>query len=337
MEKNKGAVVVGCGAVGPVHAQVIQECEGARLAGVCDIVSERAQRLAEEHGCKVYDSYTQVLMDAEVDAVHLCTPHYLHAPMAREAVKHGKHIVIEKPFAMNLKEAEALGAELLAQQVKVCCILQNRYTPCIQKMKEMIDSGAYGAVKGGRGLLTWQRTPEYYRSEAWRGRWDTEGGGLLINQAVHLLDLMTYLGGECADLSGTIANRTLQDVIEVEDTAEATLYTKTGQILHFFATNGYCANTPFDLEIILENAALRFQDNKLYLHQEDRTEEIATNKVTQKGKAYWGNGHWNLIQAFYHALHGEADTYTSIADGIAAVRLVDGIYRSAKTGKHVSF
>lgn len=83
MKKDKGAVVVGCGAIGPVHAQVIRECEGVRLAGVCDIVPERAQRLAAEHGCKAYDSYTKVLMDSEVDAVHICTPHYLHAPMAR--------------------------------------------------------------------------------------------------------------------------------------------------------------------------------------------------------------------------------------------------------------
>lgn len=336
MEKNKRAVVVGCGAIGPVHAQMLYECQGAQLLGVCDIVGERTQNLAAEYHCKTYDSYAQVLADPEVDVVHICTPHYLHAPMAREAARHGKHLVIEKPFAMNREEAEALGAELSVQQVKICCVLQNRYTPCMQKMKEIVDSGDYGAVMGGRGLLTWQRTADYYRSGAWRGRWETEGGGLLINQAVHLLDLLTYVGGECASLVGTIANRTLQDVIEVEDTAEATLYTKKGKILHFFATNGYCANTPFDLEIVLEKAMLRFQNNKLYLQQGDTVEEVASNKSTQTGKAYWGNGHRNLIQAFYRALQGESDDYTSIAQGVAAVRLVDGIYQSAKTGKRVT-
>ncbi len=335
MEKKYNAVVVGCGAIGPVHAQVLQHCEGAQLYGVCDILPERAEYLAKQQGCKVFAKFEMVLADKAVDVVHICTPHYLHMPMAIEAGQWGKHLVIEKPMAMNRKEADKLQRHLSASSTKACCILQNRYTPCVEAMKQEIDSGKYGAVKGGRGLLTWQRTAEYYQSASWRGRWATEGGGLLINQAVHLLDLLTYLGGKCHHIQGNIANRTLQGIIEVEDTAEATLYTEAGSLLHFFATNGYCDNTPFDVEIVLEKATLRFMDGKLFLRQNGETEEIVSNQSPAVGKTYWGNGHWKLIQNFYWALQGKKFPYTGVKEGAEAVCLVDAIYQSAKEKKPI--
>ena len=220
------AVVVGCGAIGPVHAGVLSDCPDAVLYGVCDIQPDRADALAAKYGCKAYYDFDAVVCDPDVDVVHLCTPHYLHAPMAVEAARRGKHVVMEKPFAMNNREAAEAAEHIRESGVKLCAVLQNRYTPCIVKAKELIDGGTYGKVLGAKGLLTWHRPPEYYASGEWRGKWATEGGGLVINQAVHLLDLLTYLGGSCEAICASMDNRTLQGVIEVEDTAEATLYWK---------------------------------------------------------------------------------------------------------------
>lgn len=329
------AVVVGCGNIGPVHADAVAKSAHAALYGVCDILPERADALAGKYGCRAFYALADVLSDENVDVVHICTPHYLHDTQAVACAQAGKHLVVEKPFALNLARAQAAAETIAKTGVSVCAVLQNRYTPCVVKAKELIDSGCYGRVLGGKGVLTWQRTPAYYASADWRGKWATEGGGLVINQAVHLLDLLEYLGGRCEAITATMANRTLSGVIEVEDTAEATLYGKDGVLLHFFATNGYCANVPFDLEIQLEHAALRYTWDALYVVQDGHLTEVARNSAEVPGKPYWGGGHFVLLDGFYGALAGEGGSYTGLSEGLDGVRLVDGLYASARTGKQV--
>ncbi len=338
MGKRLNAVVVGCGAIGPVHMNAIIKAESANLYGVCDIDKMRVESFAREYNCKGYTLFEDVLNDKNVDSLHICTPHYLHLPMIKEAAEAGKRLVVEKPFALDYDSAFEAVNMLEKRGIETCAILQNRLNNCIVKMKEIINGGKYGKLLGAKAFLTWMRTPKYYESADWRGRWDTEGGGLIINQAVHLLDLLYYLGGEVESIKGTIDTRVLGDTIEVEDTAEATLYYKNGGVAHFFATNAYSMNSPFFIELHLENGILRYSDNKLYKVIDNGLRQIASDlKSNNKEKCYWGSSHEKAISDFYAVLCKESlGGYIAARDSLPSMALVSALYESSRNGKRVT-
>lgn len=332
MRKPVHAVIIGCGAIGPVHAAALAESEAVRLYGVCDILGERAQALAEPYGCLTYPDLEQVLSDPEVDSIHICTPHYLHAEMAIRAARKGKHIVLEKPVAMNAAEAKQVSDAVSAAGVRCCAILQNRLNPSVEKAKRLIEEGVLGRMLGIKGFLTWKRTPEYYRSEAWRGKWETEGGGLLINQAVHMLDMMYYLGGDVLAVKGNIDTRVLEDVIEVEDTADASFYYADGKAGFFFATNGHSMNSPFFIEMHMEQGLLRYIDDQLILKREGGDEVLAHDRKGTLGKSYWGIGHARVIDDFYRSLaEGRSGGYIGLEEASCSMGMLDAIYASSKS------
>ncbi|WP_040949981.1 Gfo/Idh/MocA family protein [Gorillibacterium massiliense] len=332
MTKRK-AVVIGCGAIGPIHAAAIVRSADAELYGVCDIVEARAATLAEQYQCRTFTAYEDVLADPAIDSVHICTPHYLHAEMAIHAARAGKHIVLEKPIALNLVEARTIKAVVKETGVACCTVLQNRLNPSVEKAKEWIAAGKLGNMLGIKGFLTWRRTAEYYHSEAWRGKWATEGGGLLINQALHMLDLMSYLGGEITATKGNIDTRVLQDCIEVEDTADATLYYKDGKTGLFFATNGHSQDSPFFIEMHMEKGIIRYMDNQLTVRTDSGSDLLATDEKTVLGKAYWGSGHALQIGSFYRSLAEGGCNYPGLEDAAASLGLLLAIYKSSKTRK----
>lgn len=328
----KNAVIIGCGAIGPVHAAAIAEADGVRLYGVCDIVEERAQALASQYSCRSFADIAQALGDPQVDSVHICTPHYLHAPMAVQAAEAGKHVVLEKPVALNVEEARGIVRAVERAGVKCCVILQNRFNPSVELAKQWIKAGTLGKLLGLKGYLTWKRTPEYYQAAEWRGKWATEGGGLLINQAVHMLDMLHYLGGPIASLKGSMDTRVLQDVIEVEDTAEATLFYEDGKTGLFYATNGYIANSPFFIELHFEQGLLRYMDQQLVLKTQDEERPLTSDKAAAIGKGYWGSGHSGLIAAYYRSFASGKKEYTDLSDAACSMGLLDAIYASARNG-----
>lgn len=326
--KQLQCVVIGCGAIGPIHMEAIVACDAANLYGVCDILPERAQRYSQQYRCKAFSSIEEVLSDPAVDSVHICTPHYLHVPMALAAAKAEKRIVLEKPIAMNTKDA-AIVAQAL-ENIPCCAIFQNRYNPCVKRMKHAVDKHTYGELLGLKGILTWCRTPQYYQSADWRGKWATEGGGLVINQAVHMLDLLQFLGGGAAAIQAHYDTRVLGDVIEVEDTAEATLYLHSGKLAHFYAINTYSTNSPYDIELHFERGILRYMYGKLYLVSGDALQLLESDDNAGKGKVYWGAGHAYVINAFY-----QGTDYTTISDALASISLVEGLYRSSRENKKI--
>lgn len=331
--KARNAVIIGCGAISHVHAAAIAGLEHASLYGVCDIVPERSRSLAESHGCHSYTDIGQVLGDDQVDSIHICTPHYLHAPMSVMAAQAGKHIVLEKPAAMNLAEFQTVHEAVSNSGVNCCVILQNRYNPSVAAARRWIDEGMLGQMRGIKGFLTWKRSAEYYRGSNWRGRLATEGGGLLINQAVHMLDMLFFLGGEIESVKGNTDTRVLRDVIEVEDTAEATLYYKDGKTGLFYGTNGYSSNSPFFIEMDFEGGLLRYMDGQLILVADGKQEVVASDQSATIGKSYWGDSHRTLIQHFYDSFHGDTacagQRYTDLSDAACSMQLLDAIYASS--------
>lgn len=333
---KKNVVIVGYGSVAPVHAGVVDGCDKTVLYGICDCDSKKLEKAAKDYDCKLFESYDDVLADPNVDSVHICTPHHLHAEMVIKAIECGKYVVVEKPAGINMDEINKLRTVCAGKEKNICAILQNRLNSGIQEMRRIINSGEYGKVLCGKVFLTWHRTPEYYAHDEWRGKWATEGGGVVVNQAVHALDMMEYVMGRFAEVEASIDNRTLSDYIEVEDTAEAFITTESGARVLFYASNGYGVSTPFDLEVQLEDAVLKYMHSKLYVIKGDEMTEITKDgRCPVPGKHYWGTGHSELLNNFYSALNGSDDYYTTITDGLDAARLVAAIYESAKTNKRV--
>lgn len=316
--------IVGCGAIAPVHAQALSLFENARLYAVCDINKERTDAFAEKYGARAYYSYDECIADENIDIIHICTPHYLHFEMICRALESGKRVVCEKPAVMKKSELEALFANYDVS--KVFPIVQNRKNTCVEELKRIIKEENVGRLIGVKGILTWFRDADYYNSGEWRGTKDYEGGGVLINQAVHTLDLMVYFGGGMKRVNASMRNNSLKGVIEVEDTLDAYIEFENGARGIFYATNAYAKNSPMQLELEFENGSFKYTDGLL----------ISDGRVLCKdlgefeGKSYWGSGHAKTLYDFY-----EKNKRFSLADIKDTMDAMFAIYESAELGKEI--
>lgn len=327
----KRACIVGFGNIGPVHAAALDQLSSAQWYGVCDIDPQKLQRAADRPDVRKYQSYSEVLADPQVDAVHLCTPHDLHAPMTEQALNAGKDVVLEKPAAINLQELEKLKDTIEHAANRVCVMLQNRHNACVVKLKSI--TAKKSRPLGACGFLTWKRDAAYYASAGWRGKLATEGGALLINQAIHLLDLMQYFCGTPIGVKGNTFTHVLEHVIEAEDTAESVLWFPDGCRGMFYATNAFSADMPFRLELVYPDVTYRYSDGFLYeIRQNAMPQVIAADHPAKTGKSVWGSAHESVLRAFYNNEPG----YGTIQDAYNAHRLVYAIYQSAaQSGQYI--
>ncbi|MBQ7901342.1 MAG: Gfo/Idh/MocA family oxidoreductase [Clostridia bacterium] len=324
----KNACIVGYGAIGPVHADAIDQLEQCSLYAVCDINADRAKKCTDKYNCLYYSDFDTMLHDDNIDVVHVCTPHYLHKSMAMAALAAGKDVVLEKPVAMTRSKFEELEAfaDNIQNGKKVCVMLQNRTNACVVKMMDIFkNDDSTGKLEGILANLAWHRDEEYYNQDPWRGNWKYEGGGLLINQAVHLLDLMVYFGGDVSEVKSNISHWYITN-IEVEDNANALIKFTSGINGVFNATNCHSTDAPFYLELQFENMRLRYADGALYKICDDDIQIIEHDKKAEVGKAYWGSGHQRVIDAFYSSLHGDDTVYADIHDARNAMELVYSMY-----------
>lgn len=318
--------VIGLGVIGNVHLDVIQQSDEAVLVALCDINKETLDTKTQKHNVKGYCNYEEMITNETLDVVHICTPHYLHKEMMIAVAKQGIHVMCEKPVVMNPQEAQEVKAALKNERVKVGVVFQNRYNPTIQKVWEYINNEELGELKAITSRVYWQRKAPYYSESNWRGKYKTEGGGVLINQAIHTLDLMQWMGGSVKNVEGTYKTHLLKDVIEVEDTAEAIINYENGIRGFFYATNGYINNRAVEMEWEFEQGLLRLLDRRLYLHKGEEFKAIAHDSKKYNAKGYYGNSHQTAIETFYHAVMNDTDNYitvkeaSKVLDVIAALR-----------------
>lgn len=288
----KNVCIIGCGNIGPIHIEAVRKCKKALLYGICDI-NKNKKEIADNLGVKFFDSFDAVLLDRDVDAVHICTPHFLHFSMIKKAIESGKMVACEKPAVMTKAEFELLrnipGIE------DVCFVMQNRLNRSIEALKEIIDSKVFGELTGINSILLWHRTKKYYDSSAWRGKKETEGGGVLINQSIHNLDLLSYLAGDIIAVKTHMTNYSLNDCIEVEDTCMSYLKFKSGINGVFFATNANAENDASEISVYFEKGEAKYCFDKLFINGEVHCENI---KPTI-GKDYWGTSHESVVINFY--------------------------------------
>ena len=229
MAKQVRVGVIGCGNIGKTHAKAFVEIAGVDLAACCDGDGARAEALAELHGVPhVFTDVGELLRSGTVDAVTVCTPHPTPADIVVAAAAAGVHVICEKPLAVSIGEANRMVAAAEAGGIKFAGIFQRRFWPAAQRIRTAIDDGKLGRITHGECRVYIWRPEAYFAADAWRGKWATEGGGALMNQAVHAIDLLQWYLGPVTEVFGRWAKLRDGDYIDVEDTAVATLVCANG-------------------------------------------------------------------------------------------------------------
>lgn len=332
--------IVGCGGISKCHLSAIDSLkdEGAVLVAAADIIPERAQSVAESFGCKAYTDYLQMLDNEKIDVLHICTPHYLHTEMAVEALKRNINIVLEKPCAASKEDLVKLFEAQKASKAKSAVCFQNRYNSSVVFLKKLLQSGEYGKINGARAILAWKRDADYYAKDAWRGTIKEECGGVLINQAIHTHDLMTYLLDKpTKTIDAKVSNFHLKNEIEVEDTASVYFTFTDGTRAVYYATTACPWNCAPMIDIECEKGILRLEGNAVYKVDADEAVILYSKKSTSPivGKKEWGNSHYKLIKDFYSCIKSGEQFSIDVFEAGRAVAELLGAYSSSETGQTV--
>jgi predicted dehydrogenase len=262
------AIIGSAANIAAAHRSAIQKLPGAELVAMCDVDGVRGRADADRYGCRFFENYRALLVESSADIVVICTPHPLHAPIAIECVRAGMHAFVEKPLAIGIGEADRLVNEARAADRLVGVSFQQRFHPAIESMKRFLDDGELGPVVRALVIEPFPRPRAYYQSGPWRGTWAGEGGGVLMNQASHTLDLLCYLVGQPVRVWGW--TRTRHHAIETEDTAQAMFELENGAP-GYFATGTAEGGARRQLQILGERAALELNGDVLTIHRFERT------------------------------------------------------------------
>lgn len=320
------AAVVGLGDISAIHLDAIAGNPGIRLVGVCDVDPDRAARTASERGVPGFTDHQALFEALHPQVVHVTTPHHQHVPVALDAIDAGVHVLTEKPVAHTVAEGQRLVERAAAASVKVGVVLQNRYNPTSVAIRDLLAAGTLGPITGGRAAVWWSRTPAYYAASPWRGRWSESGGGVLINQAVHTLDLLLWFLGDPVAMRGTAATLALADTIEVEDTATVVMDHEQGVRSVFFATNAHHTNADVELQLIGRDGSATLTDGRVLLTDGAGTRQVATDARPSGERSYWGLSHALLIDEFYATLEDPEPFWLSPAVGVRALTVLRSVY-----------
>lgn len=328
--KKLRIAVIGCGRISVLHFDAIKNSRYVELVACCDIKSERSEFAANKYGCKSYTDYEKLLAEGRPDAVHICLPHYLHSKVAIAAFERGIHVLTEKPMDIDLHSAERAALCADKNGVKFGVIMQCRYNDSVQLVKQALDSGKLGKIVSARSTLTWARPDSYYAESDWKGTWDKEGGGVIIDQAIHSIDLVNWLvQSEPEVVSCSMANRG-HSAVRVEDSAEGLITYANGVRYGFYAMNNYGCDEPIEIRLLCENGKAVFgYDDAVIRYNDGTVEEVhadACKPVVDGSKDYWGFRHAKQIEQFYKACLGLENLEISGREALKTHKLIMEIY-----------
>ncbi|WP_154605731.1 MULTISPECIES: Gfo/Idh/MocA family protein [Arthrobacter] len=318
--------VIGCGDVSAIHFAAIVGIAEAELVAVCDTDPGRLAAAMDAYDAPGYTDYSEMFDSVRPDVVHICTPHAEHVDPAIAALERGINVVGEKPLASTLEDGDRLVAAAAASSARMGVCFQNRYNVAVRVMADRISSGEFGSVVGGAATVMWHRTPEYYQNRPWRGTWAGGGGGLLMNQAIHTLDLLQWMLGEVTGVSGHAATHSLADFIEVEDTAELVLTHENGARSVLYATLANSLNAPITVSVEMEKAQLELRGDLTITHSDGRVETIQERRAASGGRDYWGVSHELLIADFYTQLGQDGPFWLDPAEAAKSLRIIKAVY-----------
>lgn len=341
-----GFGIIGTGMISKFHARAIADVRGAKLVACYNRNFEKGEEFASEHDCRAYGTLDELLADEAVDVVSICTPSGAHQESAVAAAKAGKHVIVEKPLEVTLRRCDRIINECDKNNVKLATIFPSRFHDSAITLKRAVDQGRFGKLTLGDAYVKWYRSQEYYDSGAWRGTWELDGGGALMNQAIHTVDLLVWLMGPVAEIQAHTATLA-HERIEVEDVATATLRFESGALGIIEASTavypGYLKR--IELHGTQGSAVLEEEDIKAWDFAKKGRGDTAILKAMQASKSTGGgaadpaaighHGHASQFKDFVKAIQSGTQPAIDGREGRLAVEVILAIYKSASTGKAV--
>ena len=344
--------IVGCGNISGNHIEAFTALENTEVIAVCDVDAARAQQTAESRGISHAVSSVTELLSLGLDIISVCTPHPTHEQVVLEAAAAGVHVLCEKPIAVDVASAERMIAACEAHGVKLGVLFQRRFWPAARELRTLIDDGTLGTPVMGQVSVLLHREPEYYSADSWRGTWENDGGGVLMTQAIHYIDLLQWYMGEVAEVYGTINTYKHGEHIEVEDSAVAVLKFTSGAIATINASTA--ANPALGVQIRVTGSTGATAELSEFPEGSDGRITIrAAGSAVASTPAHPAdaaanvelsaiNGaliphHREQIREFVHAVSHDHLPAVTGQDATNALRILLAIYTSARTGTPVRF
>lgn len=341
-----GFGIVGCGMIAKFHARAIADVRGAKLVACQSRRLEAAEQFGNAFQCRPYSELADMLADPEVDVITICTPSGAHLEPAVAAAKAGKHVVVEKPLEITLKRCDKIIEACEQAGVTLSTIFPSRFHESSRLMKKAVEQGKFGTMTLGDAYVKWFRSQEYYDSGAWRGTWELDGGGALMNQAIHSVDLLTWLMGPVVEISAKTATLA-HDRIQVEDVATAALRFENGALGTIEATTAAFPGMLKKIELhgstgsavmveeditVWDFAKMTAADKKLLEKMQGQTK---TGGGAADPAAIGHHGHAAQFKEILKAINEGRPAAIDGREGRRAVEIILGIYKSAETGKTV--
>ena len=330
--------LIGCGRVSPRHVQSIAELTGARLVAAADVIASRAERVAKEYNIDAVTDYRRLLDRRDIDVVSICTPSGMHAQMTVDALQAGKHVIVEKPMAMNLPDADRMIATAQATGKKLCVVLQNRYNPPMLDLRRAVDENRLGKILLGNATVRWYRPQEYYE-DGWHGTLAMDGGALM-NQSIHHIDALQWFMGRVDSVFAYTA--TLAHKMQAEDAGVAVIRFESGALGTVEgSTLTYPENLEGSVALFGERGSAKVGgtalNRKVFWKIEGELEH--ENNLLRREQldppSVYGFSHTAVIADMLAALREDREPRTNGRAARKSVALVLAMYESARTGRSV--
>lgn len=336
--------VVGIGVIGKVHIEAMLQAEGAELVAVCDILEDRVNEQVRAHGVRGYTNYREMLQQEDIDVINICTPSGMHADMIIQAAEAGKHVICEKPLDITVSKIDEAVITCKRAGVKLAGIFQRRLVPENLRVKRAMDSGILGKLVMANARVLWYRSQEYYDEGGWRDTWEMDGGGALMNQSIHTIDLLQGMAGPVKSVYAK-GGAFVHD-IETEDLSIAVLSFENGAIGSILGTT--CAYPGFytSIELVGSDGTIIIKDDKIEVcdvrGKKKECQEILSTAAqgsvggaNREPKAIAKKGHVVQVEDMVKAIQEKREPIITGEAARNAVCIIRGIYESMKTGKEV--
>jgi predicted dehydrogenase len=328
--------LLGAGNISDTHARAARAIPGVEIAAVYGANREKAARLAAQYGGVPFDDLDSFLAHRPMDIVAIGSPSGLHAEQAIAAIRRGLHVLVEKPLDVTLEKVDAVIDEASRSRVKVGVFFQDRLRPDVVAIKGLIDAGRLGRPVFASGRVKWYRPPEYYANSRWRGTWTLDGGGAVMNQAIHTVDVLQWLFGPVARVCARTATRV--HAIEVEDTAAAVIEFASGALGVFEAGTSIAPGYPRRVEVTGTEGTLILEGDRLLAADLRNAPDVLTARPTDFESTASpivsdSTAHQRVFEDFIRAIERDGTPACDAREGRASVAIVQAIYRSSREGR----
>ena len=346
-KKQFGFGIVGAGTISAIHAMAIEAIEDAKLLGIYSLNKSKADDFAGKHNSIAYDTLEAMLNVPEIDIVCICTPSGIHLEPTLKCIEAGKHCLVEKPLEVTLEKCDLIIEAAAKANVKVGVIFPSRFYDTSQQVKKAIEENRFGQLALGDANVKWYRSEAYYQSAAWRGTWEFDGGGALMNQGIHSVDLLQWYMGPVESVQALTANIRHKN-IEVEDTMVAVLQFASGALGTITCSTAVYPGTLKRIEIMGTTGTAILEESNLIkweFVEEQAGDKLITANMAGGSVSHGGVsnpadisfiGHQKQIEDMMHAIETGIEPMINGAEGRKSVEIVRAIYESARSGKKVT-